>query len=259
MSTKDDIAAQRQALSQTFGELWGCFDMAEQVLKGETLPDRPFLGAGNPDFSPLTEMLVPEPLPPAGSEIDGCSMEQLKKLVSSCTKCGLCATRKNTVFGEGAMMPKVMVIGEGPGADEDATGRPFVGRAGQYLDKWLASIGLSRDRDVYIANIVKCRPPQNRDPAPDEMAACIAYVKRQILLVKPQTLLCIGRIAAHAMLDTTDGVGKLRGRFFKYDSIPLLVTYHPAGVLRNPEYRRPVWDDMQKLARFLNIPIPGRS
>lgn len=259
MNAKEDRLAQRQALNEAFEDLWGCFDVAEQVLKGDHLSERPSVPQKRPDFSPLTEMLVPEPIPPAGADIDACSLEQLRNLVSSCTKCGLCSTRKNTVFGEGAMMPKVMVIGEGPGADEDATGRPFVGRAGQYLDKWLSSVGMSRDRDVYIANIVKCRPPQNRDPSPDEMAACIAYVKRQILLVKPQVILCIGRIAAHAMLDTTDGVGKLRGRFFQYDSIPLLVTYHPAGVLRNPEYRRPVWDDMQKLARFLNQPIPGRG
>lgn len=259
MNSKDEIDSQRQVLNQAFGQLWECCDMAGQVLQGELLPEQPPVSQGVPDFSPLAEALIPDPIPPAGSDIGSCSLEQLKQMVASCTKCGLCSTRKNTVFGEGVMLPKVMVIGEGPGADEDATGRPFVGRAGQYLDKWLASIGMSRNRDVYIANIVKCRPPQNRDPAPDEMAACIAYIKRQILLVKPQTILCIGRIAAHAMLDTTDGIGKLRGRFYQYDSIPLLVTYHPAGVLRNPEYRRPVWDDMQKLARFLNIPIPGRN
>ncbi|MFA6688305.1 MAG: uracil-DNA glycosylase [Sphaerochaetaceae bacterium] len=258
MNDANEVQARRKVLDEAFHELWGCFDMAEKVLLGDSLPERD-TPKTYPDFSHLVEELAPEPTPPSGSRIDGCSLEQLGALVSSCMACDLCSTRKHTVFGEGVVLPKVMVIGEGPGADEDATGRPFVGRAGQYLDKWLASIELSRNRDVYIANIVKCRPPQNRDPSPDEMTACIAYVKRQILLVKPQTILCIGRIASQAMLGTTDGIGKLRGKFYNYDGIPLLVTYHPAGVLRNPEYRRPVWDDLQRLAKFLNIPIPSRG
>ena len=188
-----------------------------------------------------------------------CSFEELQCMVKGCTKCKLQATRHNTVFGEGVMHPLVMVIGEGPGADEDATGRPFVGRGGQYLDKWLASIGLSREHNVYIANIIKCRPPENRTPEVDEILSCIEYVKRQIELIQPRMILLSGATASHALLENPNGVGRLRGQFYQVKGIPALVTYHPAGVLRNPNLRRPVWEDMKHIASFLNLSIPGRS
>jgi DNA polymerase len=152
-----------------------------------------------------------------------------------------------------------MVIGEGPGAEEDACGRAFVGRAGKYLDSWLSSISMDRTTNVYIANIVKCRPPENRNPHPDEVQACIGYLKRQVQLIKPEIILLAGSVAARSLLDVPEGVGKLRGRFHRYEGIPVLVTYHPAGVLRNPEYRRPVWEDLKKVAAYLNIQLPRRS
>jgi DNA polymerase len=155
--------------------------------------------------------------------------------------------RTNGVPGMGVLDPLVMVIGEGPGAQEDRQGLPFVGPAGQYLDKWLAAIGLSRDRDVYIANIVKCRPPGNRDPQTAEIEACTPYLRRQIDILRPRTILALGRFAASWLTGRSDGLGKMRGGTFDFKGVPVVVTYHPSGVLRNPEYRRPVWEDLKRL------------
>ena len=163
------------------------------------------------------------------------------------------------VFGEGKLQPLAMVVGEGPGADEDASGRPFVGRAGQYLDRWLASIGLSRQSNAYIANIVKCRPPGNRDPEADEVEACLPYLKRQVELIQPRSILCLGRTAAHTLLSSTDSIQQMRSRWYRFDSIPVLVTYHPSAVLRNPNLRAAVWEDLKRLAAFLKIEIPAKA
>ncbi|MFA7118109.1 MAG: uracil-DNA glycosylase [Sphaerochaetaceae bacterium] len=208
-------------------------------------------------FSPTTE--TAQEIKTEAKSLKDCSFEELQCRVKGCTLCKLQSNRHNTVFGEGVMHPLLMVVGEGPGADEDATGRPFVGRGGQYLDKWLASIGLSRESNVYIANIIKCRPPENRTPEVDEVTSCIGYVKRQIELIQPKVILLSGATAAHALLENPNGVGRLRGQFYQVQGIPALVTYHPAGVLRNPDLRRPVWDDMKRIASFLNLSLPGRS
>jgi len=179
------------------------------------------------------------------------SLEEVAAAVRACTACKLEATRKNAVPGEGVLNPLVMVIGEGPGADEDATGRPFVGRAGQLLDKMLASIGLSRDSNCFIANVIKCRPPANRDPQPDETAACASFLERQIRIIKPRFILCAGRIAAHTLLNTTEPIGKLRGKFVDFQigdiTLPFLATYHPSALLRNEDLKRPAWEDLKLL------------
>ncbi|MFP4567147.1 MAG: uracil-DNA glycosylase, partial [Spirochaetaceae bacterium] len=151
------------------------------------------------------------------------------------------------VPGMGVLDPLVMIIGEGPGGEEDRKGLPFVGRAGQYLDKWLHAIGLSRERDVYITNIVKCRPPGNRDPQTAEIDACTPYLGRQIDIVRPRSILALGRFAGSRLSGRMDSLGKMRGRTFDFKGVPVVVTYHPSGVLRNPEYRRPVWDDLRRL------------
>ena len=178
--------------------------------------------------------------------------------ISNCRSCGLCATRKNTVPGEGVSRPLVMVIGEGPGANEDATGRPFVGRAGQLLDKMLASIALSRDKNCFIANMIKCRPPENRDPAPQEMAACLPFLERQILLLRPQVILCAGRIAAQNLLKTGKGHSPWRGEFAELrvkDAVfPVLSTYHPSFLLREESFKRQAWEDLKLLKSRLTIP-----
>jgi len=187
--------------------------------------------------------------PPADAADD--SLDMVAADVRACTACKLCATRTNAVPGEGPQKPLVMVIGEGPGADEDATGRPFVGRAGQLLDKMLGSIGLYRESNCFIANVIKCRPPGNRDPQPDETAACASFLERQIQLLQPRFILCAGRVAAQTLLNTTEPIGKLRGKFIDYQSsgqtIPFLATYHPSALLRNEDLKRPAWEDLKLL------------
>lgn len=184
----------------------------------------------------------------------------LKKDCASCNRCRLAQTRTNTVFGDGCeVRPDVLVVGEGPGETEDKTGLPFVGRAGELLTKMLAAISLNRENNCYITNTVKCRPPENRDPLPDEKQICGLYVRQQIALIRPKAILCLGK-GASCMLtgEEESSMGQLRGRFFFYDnSIPLICTYHPAAVLRNPDLKRPVWEDLKKLARFLNLGIAG--
>ena len=163
--------------------------------------------------------------------------------------CGLCAARTNAVPGEGSPDARMVLVGEGPGATEDATGRPFVGQAGKLLDGILEAIEVPRT-SVYITNIVKCRPPQNRKPLPDEIAACIPYLHRQLELIRPKVILAMGGTAAEAMLGVRKGLGELRNKVHTYNDIPLIVTYHPAALLRNPNWKKPTWDDV-RIARQL--------
>ncbi|MDR0465237.1 MAG: uracil-DNA glycosylase [Treponema sp.] len=185
------------------------------------------------------------------------SIEIIAQEIKACGNCSLCQTRINAVPGEGVMQPVVMVIGEGPGEDEDKQGRPFVGKAGQLLDKMLSAIGLSRSENAFIANVVKCRPPKNRDPYPEETAACSQFLKRQISILKPQFILAAGRVSAQTLLKTTEPIGRLRGRFTELiveDNIyPLLATYHPAALLRSEEYKRPAWEDLKLLRSKIGI------
>jgi DNA polymerase len=189
------------------------------------------------------------------------SLEKIAAEIKNCTNCPLCKTRKNAVPGEGAMQPLVMVIGEGPGADEDAQGRPFVGKAGMLLDKMLAAIELSRNTNCFIANVIKCRPPENRDPRPEETLACASFIERQINFLKPKYILISGRIAAQSLLKTTESIGRLRGiqKDIKTGTskFPLLVTYHPAALLRNEELKRPAWEDLKLLRSRLEDLNPG--
>ncbi len=180
------------------------------------------------------------------------ALEETARTVSSCRRCGLAETRTMAVPGYGVLDPLVMVIGEAPGSEEDRQGLPFVGAAGQYLDKWLAAIGLERGGNVFIGNIIKCRPPQNRDPFPQEQQACLPFLKDQISIVRPKVLLCVGRISAQILLAKTDGIGRLRGSVYEFQGVPLVPTYHPSGVLRNPEYRRPVWEDLKQVRSLLD-------
>jgi uracil-DNA glycosylase len=171
--------------------------------------------------------------------------------VAACMKCSLSVNRTMTVPGEGPLDPVVLFVGEGPGAEEDRTGRPFVGAAGRYLDTWIPPIGLKREQ-CFIANCVKCRPPQNREPHPDEIAACLPYLERQIPALKPRVICCLGRIAAQTLLATTSSLGELRGRVHQRGGIPVVVTYHPSAVLRDKEgLRKPVWDDLKLLKGLL--------
>ena len=180
------------------------------------------------------------------------TLETIDAQVRDCRKCALHSTRRRTVFGVGRPGVACMVIGEAPGAEEDARGEPFVGRAGKLLDAMLAAIGLGRG-DVYIANIVKCRPPRNRDPHTDEISACSGYLGRQIEAVSPRLIVASGRVAAQSLLSTTQSIGQLRGRVHRYGDggLPVLVTYHPAYFLRNPLDKRKAWDDLLRLRAML--------
>jgi uracil-DNA glycosylase family 4 len=169
--------------------------------------------------------------------------DELRDCVTGCTRCELSGSRTNTVFGVGNTEADWMIIGEAPGAEEDRHGEPFVGRAGKLLDQMLLSIGQSRE-SVFIANILKCRPPNNRDPKPDEAAACREYLERQIEMIQPRIILAVGRIAAQNLLGTSDPVGRMRGRAHDLDGIPLVVTYHPAYLLRSPSQKRKSWSDL---------------
>jgi len=200
-----------------------------------------------------------EPGPVVGQDRAG-SLAAIAAEVASCVKCGLSANRNATVPGEGSLDPQVLFIGEGPGAEEDRTGRPFVGAAGRYLDTWLPPIGLAREH-CFIANCVKCRPPQNREPHPDEIGACLPFLVRQIAILKPRVICCLGRIAAQTVLRTTASLGELRGRIHQLPrelqqlsgvEIPVVVTYHPSAVLRDKAgLRKPVWDDLKLLKSLL--------
>ncbi len=184
---------------------------------------------------------------PASPGASGIDLAADAAEASLCARCRLGFSRRKVAFGEGSPAPLVLVIGEGPGAEEDAQGRPFVGPAGKLLDKMLTSVGLSRDSNCYIANIVKCRPPGNRDPAPDEKEACLYWLERQIEALAPLVILALGRVAAGTLLGTEDGIGRLRGRWFERRGIPLISTYHPSALLRDESLKRPAWEDLKVL------------
>jgi len=193
-------------------------------------------------------------------------LEKIADEVCRCRKCGLGSVRTNTVPGEGNSNARIMFIGEAPGADEDAQGRPFVGRAGQLLDKIITACGLNRS-EVFIGNILKCRPPENRDPAAEEIISCLPYLQRQIEIINPEIIVALGAHAARTLLDTTKPIGQLRGQFHEYYAglgrppIKLMATYHTAYLLRNysQENRLRVWEDMKKVLIELSLPIPERS
>ncbi|OZI27793.1 uracil-DNA glycosylase [Bordetella genomosp. 7] len=226
-------------------------------------PARPDAPAG---ASPAPESAAPRPLArpappavppvaPARTEpvVPAQDFEALREQVIQCTACGLCSGRRHAVFGMGARPARWMVVGEAPGEQEDRQGLPFVGRSGQLLDAMLASVGLSREKDVFIANVIKCRPPGNRNPRPEEVAACSPYLMRQIELLKPERILVLGRFAAQTLLGTDATIGNLRGRghVFKTDdgrSIPMVVSYHPAYLLRSPAEKARAWQDLRLAA-----------
>lgn len=170
--------------------------------------------------------------------------ETLRHAVLTCTRCDLHRTRTQGVFGVGDPHAEWLIVGEAPGAEEDKQGEPFVGQAGRLLDAMLASIGLKRGENVYIANVLKSRPPKNRDPSPQEVAACLPYLERQIDLIQPRLILALGRFAAQSLLVTDTAIGRLRGQVHRYRGVPLIVTYHPAYLLRNPADKARAWEDL---------------
>lgn len=218
---------------------------------GMVTPEKPVNDAKRPVSKEVAEIPAADNVITA--DVSSMNWSELEATVSACTLCDLHKTRIQTVFGVGNTHADVLVIGEAPGADEDKQGEPFVGRAGQLLTAMLKAIGLERD-DVYIANILKCRPPQNRDPSIEEAQACWPYLSRQIELVKPKVILALGRIAAHRLLKTNTSLARLRGKqhYLEEISAPVIVTYHPAYLLRAPQEKRKAWEDLQFLMRKLS-------
>ena len=173
-------------------------------------------------------------------------MAALRAEIGDCIRCGLCEGRTQIVFGTGDLSAKLMFIGEAPGFDEDRQGEPFVGAAGQLLNKMIAAMGLRRE-EVYIANIIKCRPPNNRDPFPDEMDTCKPFLLKQVEIIQPKVICTLGRFSAQNLLGVTTSITRLRGKWYRYQDIPLMPTFHPAYLLRNPQDKKLVWHDMQMI------------
>jgi uracil-DNA glycosylase family 4 len=240
--------------SSFLSEYWRLLGLAEDFLRDGLRRPHPPLVPPQPPTSPV--VAGARPAEPAAGAAAGLAdiapgtatgLTDIAAQVAACTRCALHRGRSHAVPGEGAPHPLVLVVGEGPGAEEDAAGRPFVGKAGQYLDKWLKAIELDRGANCFIANVVKCRPPGNRDPLPQESEACLPYLRAQIAALQPRAILAVGRVAAQTLTGLTAGVGELRRRQLSYEGIPLAVTYHPSAVLRDPSLRAPVWEDLKRL------------
>jgi DNA polymerase len=197
---------------------------------------------------------VPDEPAPQKSPVD--DLDALRRITIECRKCRLAETRKSVVFGEGNPQAGLFVIGEAPGADEDAQGRPFVGRSGQLLDKILLAIGFER-KDVYIGNIIKCRPPENRNPLSDEIECCKPWLMQQLEIINPKVLLLLGKVAANTILGNTQSMGSMRGRIIQWNGFDCVVTYHPAALLRNPNWKRLCWEDVQMLRAHYDMVCPN--
>jgi len=210
------------------------------------LPDRP-AKTEPPVQATVEASSAPSPDPPA---VPSGSLEALREEIGDCRRCKLAPARTHLVFGSGNSKAELMFVGEAPGQDEDLQGLPFVGRAGQLLTKIIEAIELKRD-DVYIANILKCRPPNNRPPEPDEIAACRGFVARQIEHIRPLIIVALGKFAAQTLLDVETPISRIRGKFFDHRGIPLIPTYHPSYLLRNPSAKREVWEDMKAVRERL--------
>lgn len=198
---------------------------------------------------------VEAPRVPVGEAVKNATLDELREQVVACTACGLCQGRRHAVFGQGATPTRWLVVGEAPGEQEDRQGHPFVGRSGQLLDAMLAAVGMSRDTDVFITNVIKCRPPGNRNPKPEEIASCSPYLMRQIALLKPERILVLGRFAAQTLLGTDATIGSLRGRVHQLKTddgeIPLIVSYHPAYLLRSPSEKARAWQDLKLASQMV--------
>jgi len=224
-------------------ELGGGRIFLEHMSATEALAALASFGIATP--SPAAAAAPRQPAPVSGL------LEGMKSQALACTACRLHATRRGVVFGEGNEAAEVVIVGEAPGQEEDRTGRPFVGRAGRLLDLMLLSVGFPREQ-VYICNVLKCRPPENRNPLPDEAATCTGlWLHGQIEQIAPRVLLAVGKFAAQVLAGSDESIGRLRGRVFSYRGIPLVVTYHPAYLLRSPQMTRVVWDDLQLLRKVL--------
>ena len=241
--------------------------MAKSKATASSVPAGSYIGF------PLNPNLVPEPKVAPATKFDllsigrdaslftelekvkGDTLERIREDIGDCTRCRLCEERNKIVFGSGNAKAELVFVGEGPGRDEDLQGLPFVGRAGKLLTQMIEAMGLTRDK-VYIANVVKCRPPQNRPPEKDEVATCIPFLLRQLEVIHPKVIVCLGNIAAQNLLGTMKSISHFRGQWFDFRGMQLLATYHPAYLLRNPAAKGDVWKDLQKVMAVLGLKLP---
>ena len=223
----------------------------------KTAPTPPAKPVEAPSSKPAAPPPPPRPVAPSRSSSGPDTLESLTAEIAACQACPLAPTRLHTVPGQGALQPEIMFVGEGPGADEDEQGLAFVGRAGQLLTKMIHAMGYTREQ-VFIGNIVKCRPPGNRVPTPEEMVGCIPYLKRQIAVIRPKLIVCLGATAARGLVNETLPIGKARGQWREFEGIPVMLTFHPAYLLRDPRKKVETWTDLKTvLARLGKTPPPA--
>ena len=237
----------REALKDLVQDVQGYIEYMQEVLGIEDIPSQ--------QYKHVQEVVMANSTADAVSEISVSnaeeSMRAVKQELGDCRRCKLCQERKNIVFGSGSVDARLVFVGEGPGRDEDLQGLPFVGRAGQLLTKIIESIGLTRDT-VYIANVIKCRPPGNRNPEPDEVISCQPYLLKQLKVIQPEIICALGKFAAQTLTSSTNPIGRLRGRFHDFGGIKVMPTFHPAYLLRNPHGKKDVWEDMKMIRRELD-------
>ena len=227
---------------------------AAALPRSPAVPSSPTSALRPPNSSPSPAARAPAKPPKGGKD----TLESIAAEIAACEACALAPTRLHVVPGQGALRPDVMFVGEGPGADEDEQGLAFVGRAGQLLTKMINAMGYTREQ-VFIGNIVKCRPPGNRVPSPDEMAGCIPYLKRQIAVIQPKLIVCLGATAARGLVNETMPIGKARGSWREFEGIPVMLTFHPAYLLRDPRQKAPCWADLKTVLARLGKTPPAKD
>jgi len=229
-----------------YGDIYVRAAAHEAAPAAHQAPPPPVYAGRAPDLVAPAASFAPLPVKTPDAEERAGQLAALAATVAGCTRCRLSEGRSKVVFGSGNPNAELMLIGEGPGAEEDRQGLPFVGPAGELLTKIIQAIDLQRD-DIYIANVVKCRPPGNRDPQPDEVTACRGFLEKQIALVQPRVIVALGKVAAQTLLGNESPIGQMRGRWYRIHGVPAMVTYHPAALLRNQALKRPTWEDMQQV------------
>ncbi|HEV2340426.1 MAG TPA: uracil-DNA glycosylase [Candidatus Acidoferrales bacterium] len=219
------------------------------------LPSRPSTSEHPP--APVLPVIKSVSLFEAAERVAGDTLERIRADIGDCKRCKLCQKRANIVFGAGSSTAELVFVGEGPGHDEDIQGLPFVGRAGKLLTQMIEAMGLRRE-DVYICNVVKCRPPENRTPEPDEVETCSPFLFRQLDVIHPKVIVCLGAVAFQSLLGAKQSISRLRGQWLEFRGMPLLATYHPAYLLRNPSAKGDVWEDLKKVMAHLGLKPPAR-
>lgn len=257
-----------EEIKQLLDELKGYLEVQKELgidrfpllASGKEVPDDTYAKAQRVEDSRLenskTETMNIDDQPDIFTSGERETLEEIRQDLGECTRCKLHKGRTNIVFGEGNPEARIVFVGEGPGREEDLQGRPFVGRAGKLLTRIIKAMGLDRS-DVYICNVVKCRPPNNRNPEPDEVAACEPFLFRQLRSIQPEVIVCLGSVATSLLLKEKNvKMSQLRGQFHRFGDSKLMITYHPAALLRNPNFKKPVWEDMKLVMKELDLPLP---